>query len=248
MAAPPLLYNTMRFCRIDPLTRVVLGAARGFGKREPHVSRPSSAAAILSAFLTSLRVFAPSASSRLAGSCDRLFSGILTEGENAFSPLSRTGARTCATGSASAGLLSINEHWQSHWHPIACVPLAPHVCMCATGSASAGPLSINKHWQSQWHPIDTRFGPRLHWAAEAARCAATRLTARGSARRTEGQNSPGKWTKCRGAVSDQQSAISNQRSAVSTTLCAWIRAVTRFVTPERRWSVTSRFSSYGVGY
>ena len=55
------------------------GATRGSRNRQTptHVSRSSSVAGILSASLTSFRVFAPSASSRLAGSYARLFIGIL---------------------------------------------------------------------------------------------------------------------------------------------------------------------------
>jgi hypothetical protein len=45
------------------------------------------------------------------------------------------------------------------------------------------------------------YGPRLHWATGACWLAATRLTARGSARGTERQNSRAKWTKRRGAIS-----------------------------------------------
>jgi hypothetical protein len=60
------------------------------------------------------------------------------------------------------------------------------------------------------------FGPSLHWAAKACRRAASRLAARGSAQGTEGQQSQGKWTKCRGAISGQRSAVSDQQSAISS--------------------------------
>ena len=70
------------------------------------------AAGILSALFTSSRAFAPSASSRLARSCDRLVIGILSERGNFFAPLAQVchWLRQCRTALKQ-------EHWQSQWHP-----------------------------------------------------------------------------------------------------------------------------------